>query len=84
MIGQLQGSRMQISRFLTPRVERGIGKNMGRESSTAMKSETGDRMEKQNGRQEPSIAIWSREILSPFARKFLALKRFILYGGLSR
>jgi hypothetical protein len=84
MIGELQGSRMQISRSLSPIVETGTGKGTDRESGTARKSETGKelRKEEQNGWQESSIAISSPGILFTFAPKFLVLKCFVLYGDL--
>jgi hypothetical protein len=50
MIGQLQGSRMQIAVSLSPTVETGAVKGTDRESGTATKSETGERIEK--GRAE--------------------------------
>jgi hypothetical protein len=50
MIVQLQGSRMQISRSLSPRVETGTGNSTNREGATEMKSKTGEGIEK--GRAE--------------------------------
>jgi hypothetical protein len=49
-----------------------------------MKLETGKELKKeeQTGRQEPSMAISSQVIVLPFARVFLPLKCFVLYGGL--
>jgi hypothetical protein len=50
VIGQLQGSRMQISKSPSPRVETETGKGTDRESATDLKSETGQRIK--NGRAE--------------------------------
>jgi hypothetical protein len=47
MIVQLQGTRMQISRSLSPRVDAGTDKGRDRDSATATKPETGKRLGKE-------------------------------------
>jgi hypothetical protein len=77
-------TRQRVEDKTEPLVETGTGKGTDRESAAEMKSETGERIEKgrAEGRQEPLMAISSRAILFPFARKFLALKCLVLYGVL--
>jgi hypothetical protein len=84
MIGQPQGSRMRISKYVSPRVETGTSKGTDRESTTEVKSETGKRTEK--ARAERMAGAIDGDFVTDdsvsFCSEVSGTKGFVLYGGL--